>query len=116
MSARQRSRRDLGAGRGKAAGGSRTGRSRWLVVVTMLGVIALGVLLWPLLQARTTPATSGPDGLPGPLGGPNVAQDVATMVGQPAPAFTLADSEGNSYTVTPGQGRPVVLVSHMGIT
>jgi len=45
-----------------------------------------------------------------------VAQDVNTLVGKPAPAFTLSDSDGKSYAVTPGQGKPLVLVSHMGIT
>ncbi len=57
----------------------------------------------------------GPGGLPGPIGGPNVAQDVNTLVGKPAPAFTLPDSEGQTYTITPGQGKPLVLVFHMGI-
>jgi peroxiredoxin len=42
--------------------------------------------------------------------------DVNTLVGKPAPAFTLSDADGRSYTVSPGQGRPLVLVSHMGIT
>jgi peroxiredoxin len=42
--------------------------------------------------------------------------DVNTLVGKLAPAFTLSDSDGASYTVTPGQGKPIVLISHMGIT
>ena len=42
--------------------------------------------------------------------------DVNTLVGKPAPAFSLSDSDGKSYAVTPGQGRPIVLISHMGIT
>ncbi|MGH2370216.1 MAG: hypothetical protein ACRDI2_18740, partial [Chloroflexota bacterium] len=58
----------------------------------------------------------GPGGLPGPLGGPSIAQDVNTMVGQPALAFTLPDSDGKTYEVTPGQGKPLVVVFHMGIT
>jgi len=45
-----------------------------------------------------------------------VAQDVNTLVGKPAPAFTLADSEGQRYAVAPGRGRPTVLIFHMGIT
>jgi hypothetical protein len=59
---------------------------------------------------------AGPAGLPGPLGGPSVAEDVNTLIGKPAPPFTLSDSDGTSYTVNPGQGKPIVLVSHMGIT
>ncbi len=42
--------------------------------------------------------------------------DVNTLVGKPAPAFTLSDSDGTSYAVTPGQGKRIVLISHMGIT
>jgi len=42
--------------------------------------------------------------------------DVNTLLGKPAPAFTLLDSDGTSYAITPGQGRPIVLISHMGIT
>jgi hypothetical protein len=59
---------------------------------------------------------AGPGALPGPLGGPDVAQEVNTLVGKPAPAFTLADSEGKPYAVTPGRGRPTVLIFHMGLT
>jgi len=59
---------------------------------------------------------SGATGLPGPIGGSSVAMDVNTLVGKPAPAFTLLDSDGTSYAVTPGQGKPIVLISHMGIT
>jgi len=72
------------------------------------------VVAW--LALRPGAQTAGQGGLPGPLGGREIAQDVNTLVGKPAPAFILADSEGNSYPVTPGQGRPLVLVSHMGIT
>ncbi|MBI3972976.1 MAG: redoxin domain-containing protein [Chloroflexi bacterium] len=76
----------------------------------LVAVLALGGLAYWLSQP------TGPGGLPGPLGGPSVAQDVDTQVGQPAPAFTLPDSEGQPHTVAPGQGKPVVLVFHMGIT
>jgi len=69
--------------------------------------------LRPTGETSTAP---GRGGLPGPLGGPEVAQDVGTLVGKSAHAFTLADSEGTSYAVTPGTGKPFVLVFHMGIT
>jgi cytochrome oxidase Cu insertion factor (SCO1/SenC/PrrC family) len=81
------------------------------LVVGVLAVVAVG---WSLRDQSDSPP--GPAGLPGPLGGPEIAQDVNTLVGKTAPAFTLSDSEGQSYTVAPGQGRPIVLVSHMGIT
>jgi hypothetical protein len=77
--------------------------------------LTVGLVSWLVLRSSSDTA-NGSVRIPGPQGGPNVAQDVNTLVGKPAPAFTLADSEGKSYTVTPGQGRPLVLVSHMGIT
>ena len=88
--------------------------TRWGVGI--LGVAAaVGVVAW-LALGGVDDAENRTGGLPGPRGGASVAQDVNTLVGMPAPAFTLADSEGTSYTVTPGRGRPIVLVFHMGIT
>jgi hypothetical protein len=37
-----------------------------------------------------------------------------SKLGDRAPAFTLSDSEGKSYTVTPGGGTPTLLIFHMG--
>lgn len=108
--ARQQQRLAEGAARRQRVKLARWGK-RTAIGVVLIGMIA-GVVVWQL--AKTGP--TGPAGLPGPRGGPSVAQDVNTLVGEPAPSFTLADSEGTSYTVTPGQGRPIVLVSHMGIT
>lgn len=88
-------------------------RVRWGAIAAAL--VAVGVIAW-LGLGRITQNVDAPAALPGPEGGPRIAQDVGTLVGQPAPAFTLADAEGTSYTVTPGEGRPLVLVSHMGIT
>ncbi|MGH2426558.1 MAG: hypothetical protein ACRDF1_09800 [bacterium] len=42
------------------------------------------------------------------------AMDVNTMIGQRAPAFSLPDAFGAMRRVVPGQGRPIVLISHMG--
>ncbi len=91
-------------------------RSRWVGWAAGAAVVLIvaGALTWAAL--RRSPGASGAGGLPGPLGGSDVAQDVNTLVGKPGPAFTLADSEGKPYPVTPGQGRPTVLVFHMGIT
>jgi hypothetical protein len=80
-----------------------------------MALVAAGVAAWVLLRSDSQTA-NGPGGLPGPRGGQSVAQDVNTLVGKRAPAFTLADSAGSSYVVTPGTGRPLVLVFHMGIT
>jgi hypothetical protein len=76
--------------------------------------VLAGALSWTAL--RRNPEARSPRGLPGPIGGPDIAQDVNTLVGKPAPAFTLTDSEGMIYSVKPGHGRPAVLVFHMGIT
>jgi hypothetical protein len=86
-----------------------------LIVGVPLIVVLVILVAWSRLGPRGAAGTA-PGALPGPLGGPMVAQDVNTLVGQPAPAFTLSDSDGKSYTVTPGQGKPLVHVSHMGIT
>jgi hypothetical protein len=80
-----------------------------------VAIVALGVVAW-LGRGQLADEARGPNDFPGPRGGSNQSQDVNTLVGQPAQAFTLADSEGMRYTVTPGRGRPLVLVSHMGIT
>jgi len=74
-------------------------------------VVAVG---WAVLRPKEEVTASA--GLPGPIGGPSVAQDVKTLIGKPAPAFSLPDSEGNNYAVRPGNGMPLVLISHMGIT
>lgn len=87
--------------------------SRWAgVMALVLVVIAVGWLGYRQFASPTVELTA----LPGPRGGSNQAVDVSTLVGARAPSFTLADAEGKSYTITPGQGRPLVLVSHMGIT
>ena|GEM_PF-2418120 len=88
-------------------------RTAWIAGIAAV-LAAAGVYAWGALWSN--PNAAGLGGLPGPSGGPDVAQDVNTLVGRPAPAFTLTDSEGRSYPVTPGHGRPTVLVFHMGIT
>jgi hypothetical protein len=82
------------------------------------GAAAAAVVLlvgWLALRPGPRVASAPSDGLPGPIGGANVAQDIRTLVGNPAPAFALPDSEGKTHTVTPGGGKPLVLVFHMGI-
>lgn len=114
MSQRRRRRQHAPAPPAPTASWRRLRRSWWILGLPV--VVALAALVaWSRFGPRgEAPGALG--GLPGPLGGPSVAQDVNTLVGQPAPSFTLADSEGQSYAVTPGRGRPIVLVFHMGIT
>jgi len=114
MSARRTPPRSATSERGRAASTPRAGRARWVALLVVVAVM-VGIVAWQFLRPRPETGT-GPGGLPGPLGGPEIAQDVNTLIGKPAPSFTLPDSEGKRYTVTPGQGRPLVLISHMGIT
>lgn len=98
---------------GRAASSKGTARPWWWAgLAVAAAVVVVAVSLSVQLGGEAAP---GSGELPGPLGGPSVAQDVGTLVGKPAPGFTLSDSDGKSYTVTPGQGRPLVLVFHMGI-
>lgn len=99
--------------RSRSARTRRSSAAWWTLGFTAVALVAAGT--WFALRPDPQGAVNGGP-LPGPQGGSSVAQDVNTLVGKPAPSFTLADSDGNSYTVTPGQGRPLVLVSHMGIT
>lgn len=74
----------------------------------------------PLVFLLPTPSQAVSPGanavLPTPIGFPDTAQDVGTMVLKPAPAFTLQDDTGHQVTVTPGQtGKPIVLVFNMGL-
>ncbi len=91
-------------------------RSPILLVGVAILMLAVAVGAWVLFRPSTAGEATSGTGLPGPIGGSSVAVDVNTLVGKPAPAFTLLDSDGTSYAITPGQGRPIVLISHMGIT
>jgi len=44
----------------------------------------------------------------------DTAFTVPDHVGEPAPAFSAIGVDGNPHTVTPGDGRPKVLVFYMG--
>ena len=114
MSARRTPPRPATSGRGRAAHAQQAGRARWVALLVVVAAM-VGIIAWQFLRPRAQTATSF-GGLPGPIGGSEIAQDINTLVGKPAPSFTLPDSEGKRYTVTPGQGRPLVLISHMGIT
>ena len=95
---------------------ARSRRSPVVVAGVAAVIFAIAVGAWVLFRPPGAGEASSGRGLPGPIGGSSVAVDVNTLVGKPAPAFTLLDSDGTSYAITPGQGRPIVLVSHMGIT
>lgn len=84
--------------------------------VAALVVIVAAIAWFGYRRHAAAPLMLAPGEFPGPRGGASQAQDVGTLVGTAAPAFTLPDSEGTRYAITPGRGRPLVLVFHMGIT
>ena len=102
-------------------------RPNWgLILGLLVGVgVALAIFI-PAIMTRPTPKSPPPlastsvttsgVALPGPLGGPQVATDVNTLVGRPAPPFTLSDSEGQSFPISPGGGTRTVLIFNMGVT
>jgi hypothetical protein len=66
------------------------------------------------LVGQAAPLRAAP-AIPGPIGGPEIAQDVNTMLGKKGPGFTLRDGDGKAYKIAPGgTGRPLVVISHMG--
>lgn len=95
---------------------SRSSRTRlWLGLASVILIVSVAGLTW-WLNNPPADEVGARVALPTPIGFPDTAQDVGTQVGQPAPAFTLRDDAGQTVSVTPGQtGRPIVLVTHMGI-
>lgn len=104
-------------------------RPNWALILGLLvGVgVALAIFI-PALMTRpgpksaSTPVSSiGTVGfssatvLPGPLGGPGVSVDVNTLIGRPAPSFTLSDSDGLNFPISPGGGTRTVLIFNMGV-
>ncbi len=94
----------------RRAARQRARRFRWIVVGVVLALVIPGG--WLVFRDREPPPAGA---LPGPAGGRDVAQDVNTLVGQRAPSFSLATADGRTHAVTPGRGRPTVLVFHMGV-
>jgi hypothetical protein len=109
-----------------ARSGSREGPNWALILGLLVGVVvALAIFIpaimstlkaRPAVSPTNAPVTASSASLPGPLGGSSIAMDVNTLVGRPAPAFTLADSEDRSFPVSPGGGTRTVLIFNMGVT
>jgi hypothetical protein len=88
---------------------NRTTRQMWWVLP---GAIALGIVGWSAVRALQPQA---PVDRFGPIGGPSIAQDVKTLAGRRAEAFSLPDAGGKIHAVAPGQRRrPIVVNFHMG--
>lgn len=92
-------------------------RRRVAIVGVVIVVITIGIILWRVQSGNNQAARSGSGGeiLPTPIGFPEIAQDVGTLVGRPAPAFTLKDDADRSVSFAGGQASwPTVLIFHMG--
>lgn len=74
-----------------------------VIMVLLLG----GLAVFRSLQHSTSAAIAA-------LKDSASALSVPTHVGQPAPKFTAIGANGQPYTVTPGDGRPKVIVFYMG--
>lgn len=84
----------------------------WLmaIILVIAAVIVTGIVVWQ----RSQPAQSAASGTGITLPDSDTAFTVPTHVGQPAPEFTATGVDGQPYTVTPGDGRPKVIVFYMG--
>ena len=102
-------------------------RPNWgLILGLLVGIAAALAIFIPAIMTRPSPKPTSPTAtassstsavaLPGPIGGPAVSMDVNTLVGRPAPAFTLSDSEERSFPISPGGGTRTVLIFNMGVT
>ncbi len=108
------------------SGSSREGPNWALILGLLVGVVVALAIFIPAIMTTlkpkpgvsptSVPQTTGGASLPGPLGGSSVAMDVNTLVGKPAPAFTLSDSEERNFPVSPGGGTRTLLVFNMGVT
>ena len=89
-------------------------QSRWLWIAGGGLVLVVAVLVWSYI-ANSTPRTNQ-NSLDIAASLPDSAQSfsVGTMIGKPAPAFTLPDAQGNRYQFQPGDGRKYVLAFNMG--
>ena len=87
------------------------GRKRhWI----LCGLVAAILIFAAWFGFRPRPSSNAADGTLAPIGGPSIAQDVNTLVGQKAQPFSLPDANGVVRHIRPGQGHTVLLVFHMG--
>src|SRR5437773_523455 len=79
-------------------------RRNWLWIGAGLVLIALIAVVVLRRVIPSAPNTSSPD-VAGILPDTNSALNVGTLIGQPAPAFTLSDANGQPYNFEPGDGH-----------
>ena len=92
---------------------SRTQRRNRILIGAGLALIALVAVVVLRRVIPSAPNTSSPD-VAGNLPNSNSAFNVGTLIGQPAPAFTLMDAKGQPYDFKPSAGRRYVLAFNMG--
>ena len=78
-----------------------------LVLVALVAVVVLRRVI------PSAPNTNSPD-VAGNLPNSSSALNVGTLIGQPAPAFTLPDANGQPYKFQTGDGRKYMLAFNMG--
>jgi hypothetical protein len=83
-------------------------KRHWLLLASVV-VVLISAAWWECCPRPSSAASAL-----GPIGGPSIAQDVNTLVGQKAQPFSLPDAAGAMRQVVPGRGRTVLLVFHMG--
>ena len=87
-------------------------RNRFLIGAG-LALIALVAVVVLRRVIPSAPNTSSPD-VAGNLPDTNSALNVGTLIGQPAPVFTLSDANGEPFNFQPGDGRKYVFAFNMG--
>ena len=88
-------------------------RRNWLWIGAGLVLLTLVAVVVFRRGTPSAPNTSSPD-VAGNLPNSTSALNVGTLIGQPAPAFTLPDANGKPYNFQPGAGRRYVLAFNMG--
>lgn len=89
---------------------------RWLWIGGALGLGAGVLVVWFALAnpfRAPTPRANTLD-IAANLPSSDIAFNVGTRIGQPAPAFTLPDAQGQPYIFKPGDGRKYLLAFNMG--
>ena len=92
---------------------SQTQRRNRLLIGVGLALIALIAVVWLRTTAPSAPNTNSAD-VAANLPDSDSAFNVGTLIGQPAPAFTLPDANAKSYEFQPGDGRKYVFAFNMG--
>ena len=88
-------------------------RRRWLWIGAGLVLVALVAVVLLRRVIPSAPNTSSPD-VAGNLPNTSSALNVGTLIGQPAPSFTLPDANDKPYKFQPGNGHKYVLAFNMG--